>query len=79
MAHSERDVDAAVRKDLLALDDAEWAHYAWRETSKTVDALAGGGECLIHRWELPWGHPVRAQGSIHDDLVLGVDNVLRTV
>ena len=47
------------------------------ETSKAVDRLAGGGEHRIHRWQLPDGHPMRDVGSIHDDLVLGADDVLR--
>ena len=59
------------------LDDPEWAKLAWFETSKAVDRLAGGGEHRIHRWQLPDGHPMRDVGSIHDDLVLGADEVLR--
>ena len=61
------------------LDDPEWAKLAWFETSKAVDRLASGGEHSFHRWQLPDGHPMRDVGSIHDDLVLGVDGVLRVV
>jgi hypothetical protein len=53
------------------------AQYAWTETSKRVDALAGGEACRVHRWQLPDGHPMRDVGSIHDDLVLGADDALR--
>ena len=82
--------EAALREYLLAeamefrriyvetqLDDPAWRDYVWTETSKAVDRLAGGGEHRIHRWQLPDGHPMRDVGSIHDDLVLGADDVLR--
>jgi hypothetical protein len=42
-----------------------------------VDQLASGGEFRLHRWELPADHPSRFEGSLQDDLVLGVDNTLR--
>jgi hypothetical protein len=88
---SKPNADAALREFFLAdakefrslmtetlLDDGpESAQYAWTETSKRVDQLASGAECRIHRWQLPDHHPMRAVGSIHDDLVLGADDVLR--
>ena len=42
-----------------------------------VDQLASGGEFRLHRWELPADHPSRFEGSLQDDLILGVDDVLR--
>ena len=91
MAHNTQGTESTLRADLLAdavefrklmtetlLDDGpKSAQYAWAETSKAVDRLASGGEHRVHRWQLPNGHPMRDVGSIHDDLVLGADDVLR--
>ena len=91
VAHNTQGTESTLRAYLLAeavefrklmtetlLDDGpESAQYAWTETSKRVDALAGGREWRLHRWQLPDGHPMRGVGSIHDDLVLGRDDVLR--
>jgi hypothetical protein len=91
VAHNKQGTESTLRAYLLAdavefrklmtetlLDDGpEWAQYAWSETSKAADRLAGGGGHRIHRWQLPEDHPMRDVGSIQDDLVLDEHNVLR--
>ena len=62
---------------LVGPDGAEWGEYAWRECSKGVDPLLAGKAALVHRYELPDGHPLATAGHPSDYLVLGADDVLR--
>jgi hypothetical protein len=50
---------------------------AWAELSKAVEQLSRGDEYRLTRYELPFDHPERGEGAIHDRLVLGTDDVLR--
>jgi hypothetical protein len=85
--------DSALRRHLIELrselrmlftdtlldgpDGAQWGEYAWTECSKGVDPLVAGEAVLVHRYELPDGHPQLMAGHPSDYLVLGADDVLR--
>ena len=50
----------------------------WRETSKAVDALAGGGgPYQFHSYLLPDDHPMLAALGPYAWLEIGADDVLR--
>jgi hypothetical protein len=49
---------------------------AWDLYSREADRLIGGEEHSFYRWELPWDHPLRREGSLHDRLVLTKDDRL---
>ena len=63
--------------DTMLGDGPESGKYAWTELSKGVDPLLAGEAVLVHRYELPEGHPLAMAGHPSDYLVLGADDVLR--
>lgn len=42
---------------------AAFGKYCWTELSKPVDRLQSGAAVMIRRYDLPLGHPQRAQGD----------------
>ena len=63
--------------DTLLGDSVESAQFAWDVLSAEVDSLASGRACPIHRYELPYSHPLASRGDPSQYLVIGEDDVVR--